>query len=307
MDVDSQTLYGTLHFGGFGRIPEFRVKNGASPALPDFYVYVRDNKKLTCTSLRDAKTYTLHEIKLTNDLIVSADYITMGKQLPHFDKFELHLTGISVWIEGNRNFILNGDCLERNISTEKISELFSFDSEDYLLSTNYHINTHNETPVDSHFSIEHTLVIQKKKENLSFEECKKVSHELRNLFSLLIGNLLSVSEIWIFNHDDPTRNQWLYFPTVLYAQQPLQYAFEALFPFAYLTNENKWVSILTQYFSKNTSRYIWQRLLPSYGKMAVWEYGILSRVVILEMYAGVKTTKKNCIWKKIYMMISNKS
>lgn len=292
MDVDCQTLDGTLHFGGFGRIPEFRVKNWASPALPAFYVYVRDNKKLTCTSLRNAKTYTLHEIKLMNKLIVSADYITMNNQLPNFDKFELHLTGISVWIEGNRNFILNGDCLERNISTEKISELFSFDSEDYILSTNYHINTHNETSVDSHFSIEHTLVIQKKEKNFSFEECKKVSHELRNLFSLLIGNSLSVSEIWIFNHDDPTRNQWLYFPTVLYEQEPLQYEFEALFPFTYLTNGNKWAGILSQYFSKNTSRDIWQRLLPSYGKMAVWEYGILSRVVILEMYAGVKTTKK---------------
>ncbi|MCA6941207.1 hypothetical protein LF927_08425 [Pectobacterium polaris] len=290
VDIDGRSLHGTLQFGGF-EIPVFCLKNDGSPSVSVFFVYIRDKTELTCTSLGDGKIYTLHGIKL-DELVVSADYVTMGKQYPHFDKFELHLTGISVWIEGNRGFSLNSDCLERSINTETISESFRFDSSNYIFSTNYHIDTHNQTPVKSHFSIEHTLVIQKVEGNFSFEECKKISHELRNLFSLLIGNSLSVSEIWIFNHGDPTRTRWLYFPTVLYAQEPLQNAFDAISRFTNLNEEKKWGTILSHFFSKNSFRNIWNRIVPSYGKMGAWEYDILSRVVTLEMYAGVKATGK---------------
>lgn len=288
--VDNQILHGTLNFGGFD-IPVFSLKNLNSLGTSAFFAYVKDKTELSCSSLSDGKTYTLHGINLYESTI-SADYITMGKKNTHFNTFELHLTGVSAWIDGGRGFSLNGDCLERNISTKTISEAFNFDSEDYLLSTHYDIDTHNKTPVESHISIEHTLVIQKMKGNFSFKECKKISHELRNLFSLLVGNSLSVSDIWIFNHDERTNSQWFYFPTAMYAPEPLQYAFEAITSFAELTEEKKWSGLLSHFFDKNTFRDIWNRIVPSFGRMGAWEYDILSRVVTLEMYASEKTAKK---------------
>jgi len=290
VEVNNEILHGKLQFGGF-RIPSFRLQNYSSSAASAFFAHAFDINELTCTSLNGGETYTLHKTKIREGTVL-ADFITEGKQQSHFDTFELHLTGISVWIEGQRGLNINGDCIERHYNTETISEPFHFDSNNYNLSTTHRIETHSETPVEGHFNIDHTLVIRKTEGFFTFEECRKVSHELRNLFSLLVGNSLSVKEVWIFNHEDPARYRWIYFLTVLYAQEPLRHSFDSLSSFSELTQERKWAELLSNYFSKDIFRTIWNRLVPSYGKMGAWEYDILSRVVILEMYSGVKTTKK---------------
>lgn len=288
VEAGSETIYGKLEYGDFG-IPTLRLNT--LPKTTNFYDHVRDNVELICTTFPEGKKITLHGIALSENCVF-ADYLTKGKMLPQFNKLELNLTGLSVWIEGRRGFQRNSDRLERDVSTERFSELFSFRSQSYFLTTNFHINTHNESPVKCHFEFEHTLVIQKKEGNFDFTECRELVHELRNLFSLLIGHALSVRDVWIFSHANPAQYQWLYFPSVLYAKHPLQYDFYALCDFSSLIEGKKWEGILSNYFGNDTFRNILNRLVPSYGEMGAWEYDILSRVIILEMYAGVKTADR---------------
>lgn len=288
VEAEGEIFYGKLEYGDFG-IPILSLNT--PPDTPVFYNYVRDSAELICTTFPERKTFTLHGTKL-RDGLVFAEYLTKGSLLPQFDKLELHLTGLSVWIEGRRGFQSNSDRLERDISTETFSEPFSFRSQSYLLTTNFRINSHNESPVKCHFEFEHTLVIQKTQGNLNLKECRELVHELRNLFSLLTGHALSVCDVWIFSNATPAKYQWLYFPSALYAQAPLQKDFDALCDFSSLTKGKKWAHILSCYFSNDYFRSIWNRLVPSYGKMGAWEYDILSRVIILEMYAGAKTAKK---------------
>lgn len=288
VDIESEIICAKLEYGDFG-LPTLRIDT--LPDTTEFYNHVRDNEELTCTTLSEGEIITLHGITL-GDSCIFADYLTKGKMLPRFDKIELHLTGLSVWIEGRRGFQRNSDRLERDISTERFSEPFSFRSQSYFLTTNFHINTHNESPVKCHFEFEHTLVIQKKEGNFYFTECRELAHELRNLFSLLTGHALSVRDVWVFSHANPAQYQWLYFPSVLYAKYPLQYDFHAVCDFSSLIEGKKWEGILSKYFGNDTFRNIWNRLVPSYGEMGAWEYDILSRVIILEIYAGVKTADR---------------
>lgn len=288
VEAGSETINGKLEYGDFG-IPTLRLNT--LPHTSNFYDHVRDNVELICTTFPEGKKITLHGIALSESCVF-ANYLTKGKVIPQFNKFELHLTGLSVWIEGRRGFQRNSDRLERDVSTESFSEPFSFRSQSYFLTTNFHINTHYESPVKCHFEFEHTLVVKKKEGNFNFTECRDLVHELRNLFSLLTGHSLSVSDVWIFSDTDPAQYQWLYFPSVLYAKYPLRYDFDALCNFSSLIEGKKWESILSKYFGNNNFRSIWNRLVPSYGEMGTWEYDILSRVIILEMYASVKTADK---------------
>ncbi|CCF10236.1 HEPN domain-containing protein [Pantoea ananatis] len=288
VELGSEIFYGKIEYGGFG-IPTFRLNT-----IPDstvFYEHIRNNPELTCRTIPNFEDITLHGTTLSGGQVI-ADYISTGKPAPKFDTLEINLTGLSVWIEGRRGFQCQNERLERDISTEKLSETFTFRSENYLLKNHLRVNTHNESPVKCSFEFEHTLVIQKMHGILDFDECRDLAHEARNLFSLLTGHALSVSDVWIFNNKTPSIYQWLYFPSVLYSQTPLQKDFEAICDFSSLTEEKKWAEILSCYFSNTYFRDIWNRIVPSYGKMGAWEYDILSRVIILEMYASKKTASK---------------
>lgn len=288
--IDGHTAQGTLQFGGFA-IPIFNLKKYDPKFISTFFTYIKNKKYLTCTSLSGEITFTLYSIKI-HELAVSADYLTIGKQLPSFDTFKLHMTGLSTWIEENRYFSSSEDYIERSINTDIISESFTFNSNKYSLSINYYSNTNNYRPEENDVSIKHSLVIRKLQGDFSLEECKNITHELRNLFSLLIGNSLSVTEIWVSNQDNPAISQWLFFPTVLYEQEPLQDARDALIPFGDMIQGNKLSTILSEFFTKDPFRNIWNRLVLSFREMGVWEYDILARVVTLEMYASVKTKGK---------------
>lgn len=296
VDVDGQKLSGKLHIGG-SIYPVFTLKNRYSHEAVTFLSFMSEKESLICVSISDGTIFSLNEVTI-DDLAVTAKYLTLGKQLQQYNKFQVRLTGISVWIEGTRGFNFNDNVLERSFNTETFSEQFRFGSENYILSNDYHIQTNNRTPVESCVSIEHTLVVYKKEGYFSFSECESVSHELRNLFSLLIGASLSVSKVWIYKDDEPHKYQWLYFPTALYAQEPLRHESEALIRFTNITQESKWGTILDNYFNKDIFRNIWNRIVPSYGRVGIWEYDILSRVVTLEMYAAVKTSSNKLSLKK---------
>ncbi|HDX8569732.1 TPA: HEPN domain-containing protein [Klebsiella oxytoca] len=277
-----------LSFGGM-RTPELEIKDFSHVSKSFIKRLSGEMCELRCLSVLDGQIYTLHDLNAQEGLIY-AQFITIGKSNFTFDSVEVHLTGISVWIEGIRGFILNGEHLERDISIERFKECFSFKSGKYCLSNDCQLETLKNDPVNCHIRIAHTLVIQKTNGVFSLSECRDVIHEIRVLFSLLVGASLSVEEIYIFKSDH-TKFKKLIFPSVIYTEMPLKHSIDSLLNFWVITEGNKWGIILQNFFNRATFRTIWNRVVPIFNPLGIWEFDILARVVILEMYADNQSKK----------------
>ncbi|OJT49839.1 HEPN domain-containing protein, partial [Serratia plymuthica] len=277
-----------LSFGGM-RIPELRVKDFSQVSNNFIKQLSGEIRELRCSGVLDGQIYTLHNLNVKEG-VIRAEFITLGKFDFAFDSVEVHLTGLSVWIEGIRGFVLNGERLERDISVERFKESFSFESGKYYLSNDYQLELLKDDPVDCHVQISHTLVIHKTNGAFSLSECRDVIHEIRVLFSLLVGASLSVEEANIFNADR-TKFKKLYFPSVIYAETPIKHSVDALLNFWTLTEDKRWGEILKNFFNHSTFRTIWNRIVPAFNPLGIWEFDILARVVILEMYADNQTKK----------------
>ena len=271
-----------LSFGGM-KIPELRVKN-----FPQASIALTDQlnggvRELTCSDVLDGQIYTLHDLNVQNEVIY-AEFITFGQSDFSFDSFELHLTGLSTWIEGQRGGVLKGESLERDISVKRFKESFSFESGEYCLSNDSQLEFLKNDSVECHIRIAHTLVIHKINGVFSLLECRNVILELRVLFSLLVGASLSVEDVYCFTVEG-TKFKKIYFPSVTYAEVPINHSVNALWSFWNLTEDNRWGQILNNFFKHATFRTIWNRVVPAFNSQGIWEFDILARVVILEMYA----------------------
>ena len=277
-----------LSFGGMV-MPELRVQAFSQASKALLKQLSGETRELSCSGVQDGQKYTLHDLDVQEG-VIHAEFITFGKSDLAFDSVEFHLTGLSMWIEGMRGVVLNGERLERDISIKRFKESFSFESGKYCLSNGCPLVSMKDDAVDCHIQIRHPLFIQKTNGTFSLHECRNVIHELRVLFSLLVGASLSVEEVYIFNAD---RSQFkkLYFPTVIYAETPIKHSVNALMNFWTLTEENKWGEILKNFFHHNTFRTIWNRVVPAFNPLGIWEFDILARVVILEMYADNQSKK----------------
>ncbi|QLR72522.1 hypothetical protein HV337_08180 [Citrobacter freundii] len=277
-----------LSFGGMG-MPELRVQDFSQASKALIKQLSGETRELSCSGVQDGQIYTLHDLDVREG-VIHAEFITFGKSDFAFDSVEVHLTGLSMWIEGMRGFVLNGERLERDISVKRFKESFSFESGKYFLSNDCQLKPLKDDPVDCHIQITHPLVIQKTNGVFSLPECRNVIHELRVLFSLLVGASLSVEEVYIFNADR-TQFKKLYFPSVIYAETPLKHSVNALLNFWTLTEDNRWGEILKNFFNHATFRTIWNRVVPAFNPLGIWEFDILARVVILEMYADNQSKK----------------
>ncbi len=288
IQFDDTSVPCILSFGGM-RIPELRFQD-FSQAPKDFIKQLSGGMRdLRCSDVLDGQIYTLHDLNVQEG-VIHAEFITRGKSDFEFESVEVHLTGLSAWIEGNRGFVLNGECLQRDISVERFNESFSFESGKYCLSNEYQLESVKDDPVDCHIRIAHTLIIHKTNGVFSLSECRDVIHEIRVLFSLLVGASLSVLEAYIFN-SDRTKFKSLYFPSAIYSEIPIKYSVDALLNFWVLTEDKRWGEILKNFFNHVTFRTIWNRVVPAFNPLGIWEFDILARVVILEMYADNQSKK----------------
>ena len=271
-----------LSFGGM-KMPELRVKNFSQASITLIDQLNGGVRELTCSDVLDGQIYTLHDLNVQNE-VIHAEFITFGQSDFSFDSIELHLTGLSMWIEGHRGGVLKEERLERDISVKRFKESFSFESGEYCLSNDCQLEFLKNDSVDCHIRIAHTLIIHKINGVFSLPECRNVILELRVLFSLLVGASLSVEDVYCFTVVG-TKFKKIYFPSVIYAEVPIDHSVNALWSFWSLNEDNRWGEILNNFFKHATFRTIWNRVVPAFNSQGIWEFDILARVVILEMYA----------------------
>ncbi|WP_205951089.1 HEPN domain-containing protein [Pantoea stewartii] len=288
--IEDVSYPGALSFDGT-RFPKLQLKNLYSREGLTFLKYLKGKSELTCISVKDKRKYTMHGVK-DNDDFFSAEYIAEGEPLIDYNKMTVNISGFSVWLDGMRNYSANSEIIEKSNKACLFAEKFSSQGKNYTLSIYLgQGNQENDTDNGRDY-FEPALEIIKEEGSFTFEECRFLSHQLRNLFSILTGRPLSVKNVWVSDTGSSGSFINLHFPLVIYSESPLQYPNQALTDFAYLLERDKLSIAINNFFTNNNFRKIWNRIIPSYEQVGVWEYDILSRVIILEMYASIKTKEK---------------
>lgn len=279
-DLDGEKLIGELTITP-SKVPRLQVHTH------DAHILMAENRliahPLLVKELGKNKFFTLHDASLQRGSLVPT-YITKGVDVKEIDTIEIGLTGISVWFERLRSYEISDSQLSRDIHIDKFNECFGFRSSSYSITNAREIESTQNTPTQHSINIQDRIVITKKTGHFIFNEIKDIAHQVRNLFSLLLGQSLSITDVYVMNSINRARFQSLHFLTASYKLEPLDNFHQSFSSFSDIQSANLWGTIIRNFFEKEMFRSIWNRLVPSFSQTGYWEYEILSVVVTLEMY-----------------------
>ena len=268
-----------------------------------FEDYRKIDYPITCHEIGSNNKFTLYQSELQRGGVIICKYVTTGfSALSDIDQVEIHLTGISTWFERLRSAEITEQEFKRDTHIEKFLVNFNHDKNDYSIENHRYVSSKAVTSTDHHIKIRDCFIVKKEKGIFTLYEAENIALEIRTLFSLLLGHSLSVKYLYLFSSEKRYNYQSVIFPSAIYEEQPLDHYHQALCYFDSLFEWGLWEKVVTNYFSVKSFRKIWNRLVLSFSRsrFGIWEYGILSVVVTLEMYCeqeskgnGHKLDKEN--------------
>lgn len=303
-EIDGNAHHGVLKLGG-GSYPHLFFNRFDKELLK---VLSSDNISggvLICKDLESELNISLHEVDV-KEQSVFCKYVSIGRDSAS-NEAEIVFTGVSVWLDPMHSFKKEGESITRDISIDVFDEKFTFNEMNYSLKNAQRINFENPHPLVTNICSEYAIILKKESGVFESEELRELVHELRNLFSLLIGVAVSVKSIHTYSDGKPYQFNRVYFPTVLHSTEPLEYKYNALTSFNEIHQAGNWGVVLLNYFSKNMFRNIWNRLPISFDYKGVWEYKVLSRVIVIEKYASeISAVGKRKMNKEIFNQLKSK-
>lgn len=281
-----------------------------------FAEHRRIDLPIVCNEIGENRMFTLHEAELHKGIIFF-EYVTTGSSVPlNFDTVEIELTGVSAWLERLRCNEITEFEFRRDIHIESFSVEFDYEKTSYSIKNKRYILASEFEPSKHLIEVQDIFVISKKNGTFSLGEVKKISQEIRNLFSLLVGHALSIKNIYLLSNTEQEKRKSCLFLSVCYEKFPLNNFHQALCFFDDIIEWNLWDSIINNYFRLDSFRTIWNRIVPllSTSFSRIWEYDILSVVVTLEMYCekvsedtGYKLSQENFKdFKKVMVLAIDK-
>lgn len=282
--VNSHDFQGGLEFGK-GSIARL-VFESYSSELANALQEVKDNSAdIICKNVETGIYIKLHEVEIS-DFVVFSEFVTLGNGDDNFEEVEVMFTGLSVWFDRMHSFKEEGERIFRDTNTEKFNEKFTFNGRKYNIQNNQNLKFEKEGLLKTTITNEHTILLKKDEGVFEYHEVRDLIHEVRNLFSLLLGVPLSVLYVYTINKDNSKGFKRLYFPSALNSPEPLEHKHHAFSNFSEINSHGFFGRIFSNYFSRESFRNIWNRLPGTYEYKGFWEFSILSRIVVLELYAG---------------------
>ncbi|MEZ9944012.1 hypothetical protein AB4331_03555 [Vibrio breoganii] len=281
--LDEQEFTGVLTIGR-ANIPTLKLHTNDHSLI---FVDQREIEyPIVCRVIGSITTFTLYGNEIQRGGTVISEFVSTGKEMmDDLNQIELHLTGLSTWVEGMRSSEITETEYKRSIISDNFSVDFNFNKQDYSIKNHRHVSPFTLSSTNHSFEIQDCLILTKRSGVFSLEEVKRLTLEIRNLFSLLLGHSLSIKHLYLMSSLERHRFQSLVFPSVMYDEHPLEH-YQVLCHFVSVCQRDLWDSIIQNYFQVKSFRTIWNRLVTSLydGYSTIWEYDILSVVVTLEMY-----------------------
>jgi hypothetical protein len=289
LKLDGKEQYGNLKIRK-NRPPVLALENFLLLRNDGTELIDNNNKEIKCKS--DIHEYTLSNCK-TNDHFIYPRYVIEGSNDEAIYGLEISLTGFSSWFDQQTHFQINKDEIKKDIPKIKFEEKVSIDGSDYWISSNYCCNVVNVEKRDFLVSEYTTIMILKVSGYLTILEAEEKAHDIRRLFSLLLGQPLSIEYTWLLVGDKHYRSPF-YFSCSGTPEEPFKYVYECLVYPGRIVERGLWKDILHNYFSSPARKKftkIWSRLPSLFSYSGPWEYELLGYVSILDAYCDLYVEK----------------
>ncbi|SFU18974.1 hypothetical protein SAMN05192562_1109 [Kosakonia arachidis] len=274
---------------GVNGLPLLQIES--SPNNIEYSERVDLESEITCCEIGGTNTFILNECEYVSGVIYPK-WIAKGKVFFNSNKLEIHLTGVSEWLERERGFYYEGEKLIRDGYTERFKVNFSYKEKRYIIENVNDLDLKANTPTNHTINVEHSIFITKEDGFFLLDDIKEIVREVRSLFSILLGVPLTVRFLYLVSKESNAKYNSIYIPQFNFSERPLSYSHEAFCSFNFIVSEGLFPVIIKNFFSKKTFRTIWSRLITILNGNKSWEMDILTHVVTLEKYCSMKSKGK---------------
>lgn len=266
------------------KLPTVDFDNLSLSELGNIHLSNEEQESIECNS--DTKHYRLIGCETNGDFIYPR-YIVEGLEYEPAIGVEISLTGLSSWFDQCTKIKITDTELTMSLPDDKIDARVKIDNETYQINSNSYCDVENVEKKDYLVSGYTTIKIVKIDGNISESSAESLSHDIRRLFSLLLGQPLSIEYVWLIV-DSPLPRRPFYFGCPEHKEKPFESPIECIIHPSLIFERNIWNNIFNAYFSppmKKRFQTIWSRLPTLLAYNGIWEYELLGYVSILEAYS----------------------
>lgn len=301
--VDGLNLTGKANIGSVEQVDcKLFISNKSFPQLQiensmhrrDLYDYFK-TPPTTIEYISKWFRFTLYNNEFSGGAF-SPEYIVMGADPESVNGVEISLSGLYSFFDGYSNLEVQDSHNGKNIKEHFVNTQFYIDNDLYYFSVEHDFSyTKN---IDTTTLVEDAYVkIWNPSGEISLDNIKKITKQIRIIFSLLLGFDLSIKKTWLVNKLGQRSNSF-YFHSPSKSGQPFERPHDCFIYSANLLTEDEWVKILNSAFNNmsNSMTEFWVRLVSMFSYKGFWEYEILGVVSLLDAYSNshhkLKTEKK---------------
>jgi hypothetical protein len=238
-----------------------------------------EHKEIKCRS--KIKSYTLIDNQVHGSQIWPT-YIIEGEIDETYSGIEICISGFSEWLDQSSHFEITDSEIRKEFPKNKFDESVIINKIRYQIKSNYCCNI--EKIENRDFLVSEYTTIQCIKSNGVIEpkETEELSHDIRQLFSLLTALPLSIEYVWFIDKEGEGRKAFYFCAPA--GRKLFDSPHEALIHPSLIFGNESWGKIFNNYFSQNNFKKIWYRLPSLFSYEGIWDYEFLGYVSVLDSY-----------------------
>jgi hypothetical protein len=227
-----------------GKLPTIDFDPLSLSELGNIRLSDEEKKLLPCDA--PTKHYKLIDCE-TNGNFIYPRYIAENLKDEPIIGVEIALTGLSTWFDQCTRIKITDTELTLSLPDKKIDELVEINNSKYRISSHSYCDVENVEKKDYLVSGNTTIKIVKIDGNISENSAENLSHDIRRLFSLLLGQPLSIEYVWLIV-DNPLPRRPFYFGCVGKKEEPFESPNECIIHPSFVFAQNMWGRIFEAYY-----------------------------------------------------------
>lgn len=188
-------LHGTLKIIR-NKLPVLAIDSFYSEYNEPLNLSEHEYKEIKCRS--EAKVYSLVDNEIYGDQIRST-YIIEGEIDKTSSGIEICISGISEWIDQSTYFEITDSEIRKELPKNNFDESVNTNKGRYQIKSNYCCSIKKIENRDFLVSEYITIKCIKSDGFIESKEAEELSHDIRQLFSLLLALPLSIEYVWFIN------------------------------------------------------------------------------------------------------------
>ena len=234
------------------------------------------------------RTYTLIECEVINNSILPKLIVKGDKKNNRFKKISILLQGVSEWMDSDGRFkISNKEIIRKREQKIFDIDVLCSDGQALTISCEHWCQTKRHKANNHLLEIYTPITIEKKNGIWSASELIEKTHDIRSVFSLLLGFPIGIE--YVLDRTTSNKGQSVYFPNATTEKSHVSVIKECFVSSAYLFAQNRWEGVFNNFFGANKAIFknVTSRVAGMLSYNGFWEYRILAYVSLVDKYVSL--------------------